>query len=129
MNFQLAQAIELFTISVSGAYQDLTGSHVNGNVTSYEATTVNGVNAGDVFNSYKGCVSDLMDSLVNINAFVGFNTDEPDASAGPGSNQFTFQGLHDGSIKFAIPKPASLSVFAVGLLGLAGFARRRKNFK
>ncbi|MFT6735043.1 MAG: hypothetical protein ACJAS9_003246 [Polaribacter sp.] len=125
-NFQLSEVKELFTIDVASSTQDLTGSHVFGNVTSFGAGTVNGIAAADVFNFADVSFGDKLISLIEVKSSIDFNTDNPVAIPGPGGNQFTFEGIHDGSIKFIVPEPASLSVFALGLLGLAGFARRQK---
>jgi hypothetical protein len=129
--------VELFTISLqsSGALAS-TGPYFSGNISSYGTGTVNGVAAGDVFNSIYGgfeefALSTTAPDLAGF-AFVDYNTNPDTATFTPtGQNSngnliITATGEHNGSIAFDVPEPTSLGLFGAALLGLAGVARRRK---
>jgi hypothetical protein len=123
--------IELFTISVANS--GLTtgsggGSFVSGSISSFGTGSVNGVDAGDVFNNAFGSFEDYVVTLP-IFSVIDYNTTPIGGFTGaPGNSghlELTANGTHDGSIVFNVPEPTSIAILGLGLLGFAG-SRRRK---
>lgn len=119
--------IELFTINVLTTTNTFGGPSIRGEIASFGPGTVNGVAAEDVFNVKDNSFGSLADDLVQIIAAVDFNTDPSQVTVTNNfDGTFTLTGEHDGSISFAVPEPSSLAVLGLGLLGAAGFGRRRR---
>lgn len=130
-----ADFIELFTINVTNSGLTASGSFVGGNVSNYGTDLVNGVVAGDVFNSLLGGFKEYSEDQVSpdfaVNSLLDYNTEDVTSADflgtdAEGNNVFMVEGQHDGSITFNVPEPASIAILGLGLLGLAG-ARRRKS--
>lgn len=118
--------IELFTIGVQNTVNSFGGPSITGEIISVGTGSVNGVDAGDVFNFANGSFEDYLDNFIAIIADVDFNTDPAEVDITNNlDGTYTLQGEHDGSISFAVPEPSSLAVLGLGLLGLAGIGRRR----
>lgn len=121
--------VELFTIDILSTFNSLGGPVLGGMVTSVSGDTLgSGVAAADVFNFADGTFGSLLGDLVDVFASVDYNTDFSQVTqVDNGDGTWTLTGLHNGSISFQIPEPSSLAVLGLGLLGLAGAGRRRKN--
>lgn len=120
---------ELFTIGVNSTSNVLgQGQFLNGEITSVGTGSVNGVDAGNVFNFAEGSFGSLLGQDVSISSLVDYNTDPIDiAGVNPFAPSFGIGGEHDGSISFAIvPEPSSIALMGLSLLGLASASRRRK---
>ncbi|WJG08464.1 PEP-CTERM sorting domain-containing protein [Aliiglaciecola sp. LCG003] len=123
-----SEFVELFTLDFLSVTQSLGGPSLRTMISSVGAGMVNGIAAGDVLNFDKGSAADLVDQEIDGFGFVDFNTDPRFVTVIDNNDgTFTLAGNHDGSLSFQIPEPSSLAVLGLGLLGLAGAGRRRKN--
>lgn len=122
------QLVRLFDMSVVSGGDTGQATVLNGMLTNFgDPSSVNGVDAGDVFNFAQGSFGDL--SGPPNNQMVTFNVSQDTQPLGPlgfvGGSAST-SGTHNGSINFTqVPEPASLAILSLGLLGFAG-AKRRK---
>ncbi|NTS77744.1 PEP-CTERM sorting domain-containing protein [Catenovulum sp. SM1970] len=122
--------IEVLTLDVIGGGQDLTGSLVNTRVSSFGTDQINGVDAGDVFNTEFGSFEDYINSgldlvIYGILDFNGSNAQFGDFGVQGGKTTIEASADHDGSLEFSVPEPTSMAILGLGLLGLAGAARRK----
>nr|WP_281362616.1 PEP-CTERM sorting domain-containing protein [Marinifaba aquimaris] len=122
--------IEVLTLDVIGGGQDLTGSLVNTRVSSFGTDQINGVDAGDVFNTEFGSFEDYINSgldiaIYGILDFNGSNAEFGGLGLKGGKTTIEASADHDGSLEFSVPEPTSMAILGLGLLGLAGAARRK----
>jgi len=123
--------IELFTIDVTSSGQTASGSYVQGELGNYGIEDVNGVVAGNVFNTALGGFKEYSESgnLPSVYAYIDYNTEDPVAELiGFDQDQhaiFAIDGQHDGSIAFNVPEPTSLAILGLGLLGFAASSRKK----
>tara|TARA_R110000744_G_scaffold16472_2_gene45347 strand:+ start:10805 stop:11695 length:891 start_codon:yes stop_codon:yes gene_type:complete len=123
-----SELVRLFDMSVVSGGDTGQATVLNGMLTNFgDPSSVNGVDAGDVFNFALGSFGDL--SGPPNNQMVTFNVSQDTQPLGPlnfvGGSAST-SGTHNGSINFTqVPEPASLAILSLGLLGFAG-AKRRK---
>jgi len=123
--------IELFTIDVTSSGQTASGSYVQGELGNYGIDDVNGVVAGNVFNTALGGFKEYSESgnLPSVYAYIDYNTEDPVAELiGFDQDQhaiFAIDGQHDGSIAFNVPEPTSLAILGLGLLGFAASSRKK----
>lgn len=124
----LAGFIRLFDLQVSSGGDTGNSTVLNGQLVNFNAlSTVNGVDASDVFNFALGSFGDL--SGPPNNQVVSFNASQDTQAIGAlqfAGGQAEFAASHNGSINFSqVPEPASIAILGLGLLGFAG-AKRRK---
>jgi hypothetical protein len=124
----LADFVRLFDLEVTSGGDTGNATILNGQLVNFNAlSSVNGVDAADVFNFALGSFGDL--SGPPNNQTVSFNASQD--TQGIGNLQFangraSLSGAHNGSLNFAqVPEPASIAILGLGLLGFAG-AKRRK---
>ena len=123
--------IELFTIDVTSSGQTASGSYVQGELGNYGTEDVNGVVAGNVFNTALGGFKEYSESgnLPSVYAYIDYNTEDPVAELlGFNQDQHAILGIngqHDGSIAFNVPEPTSLAILGLGLLGFAASSRKK----
>ena len=129
-----ANEVQLFSMNLT-SHVATSGNHVyTGDLFDFGNDTVNGVNAGDIFNiSYGNSAISFEDyaaiSGQNVRFRLDQNTDKVDANSLVqigNTNTFSLSGEHDGSLEFQVPEPTSLAILGLGLLGFAG-SRRRKS--
>jgi hypothetical protein len=124
----LADLVRLFDLQVTSGGDTGTATILNGQLVNFNAlSSVNGVDAADVFNFALGSFGDL--SGPPNNQTVSFNASQDTQSTGNlafTNGRASLSGGHDGSLSFAqVPEPASIAILGLGLLGFAG-AKRRK---
>jgi len=123
--------VHLFTTTITDHSYGSGNQIFTGTVGNFGTDTVNGVDAGDIFNiGYGGGALSLEEYATTIADTVRFridqNTDAPTVTGyDPVAGEFTLSGSHDGSLEFAVPEPASIAILGLGLLGFA--ASRRKS--
>jgi len=123
----LAGFIRLFDLQVSSGGDTGNATVLNGQLVNFNAlSSVNGVDAADVFNFALGSFGDL--SGPPNNQTVRFNASQDTQAIGNlqfANGQASLDGSHNGSLNFSVPEPASIAILGLGLLGFAG-AKRRK---
>ncbi|NTS77743.1 PEP-CTERM sorting domain-containing protein [Catenovulum sp. SM1970] len=126
-----SEFVDVMSLEVIGGGPDLTGSLVNTRVDSFGTGQINGVDVGDVFNTAYGSFEDYINSGLDIAIYgiLDFNGSNP-TFGNPGVNQdgkltIEASAKHDGSLEFSVPEPTSMAILGLGLLGLAGAARRK----
>lgn len=119
--------VRLFDLNVSGGGDTGQATVLSGSLSNFSTDTVNGVNAGDVFNTALGSFEDWTNASPSNNVYFGASQDtQPLTGVTFVNGVATVGGTHNGSINFQVPEPASIAILGLGLLGLAG-ARRRKS--
>ncbi|MBA6295163.1 PEP-CTERM sorting domain-containing protein [Colwellia sp. MB02u-9] len=124
----LAGFVRLFDLQVSSGGDTGNSTVLNGQLVNFNAlSSVNGVDAADVFNFALGSFGEL--SGPPNNQIVSFNASQDTQAIGAlqfAGGQAEFAASHNGSINFSqVPEPASIAILGLGLLGFAG-AKRRK---
>jgi hypothetical protein len=118
--------IRLFDLEVNGGGDTGNSTFLSGTMTNFDGTTVNGVNAGDVFVSKLGTYKDYS-SVPGQNVYFNASQDTQPLNSVDYNNGFANVGAtHSGSINFSVPEPTSIAILGLGLLGLAA-AKRRKS--
>jgi hypothetical protein len=122
-----AAFVRLFDLNVMSGGDTGNSTVLNGMLTNFGASSVNGVVAADVFNFAAGSFGEL--SGPPNNQMISFNASQDTQSLANlvfAGGVATTAGSHNGSINFSqVPEPASLAILSLGLLGFAG-AKRRK---
>ncbi len=129
----------LFDMNVTNGGNIPSATILNGYLTNFNsAQSINGVIAGDIFNTKFGGINqsfrDIHDALASVGQQQNFqfivdqNVAALPAVTGydPVTKTFTLaRALHDGSLAFNVPEPTSIAILGLGLLGL-GLSRRKQ---
>ncbi|PCH96618.1 MAG: hypothetical protein COB83_05350 [Gammaproteobacteria bacterium] len=120
--------VRLFDLNVNGGGDTGTSTVLSGVLSNFGgAGLVNGVDAGDVFNTALGSFQDYTEEAPGNNVYFAASQDtQPLTGLNFVNGVATIGGLHNGSINFQVPEPTSIAILGLGLLGFAG-ARRRKS--
>lgn len=129
-----AELIQLFDIIITNSTDDSAGLGLSGYVTNFDAGGVGSIGTvavGDVFNTAKGSFENWVNvDLGQLFSDIHFDTttDGLTQTGGIDSNgaYIQLEGQHDGSLTFEVPEPGSLAIMGLGLLGVAGVARRKR---
>jgi len=114
---------ELFTISISNTITEPGDIHYTGSITDVVGDYFTQAHTGDTFGQTLAKAGDTTYVDIDQNAF-GANFGNGIFGA-PGGTINTGVTGHDGTIVFSVPEPTSIAILGLGLLGLAGSARRR----
>ena len=119
--------VRLFDLSVSGGGDTGTATVLAGTLGNFgSASSVNGVDAGDVFNTALGSFEDYTNEAPNNNVYFAASQDtQPLTGLNFVNGVAAIGGTHNGSINFQVPEPTSIAILGLGLLGFAGVRRRK----
>jgi len=120
--------VRLFDLNVNGGGDTGTSTVLSGLLSNFgDAGSVNGVDAGDVFNTALGSFQDYTEEAPSNTVYFNASQDtQPLTGLNFVNGVASIGGTHNGSINFQVPEPTSIAILGLGLLGFAG-ARRRKS--
>lgn len=123
----LGDLVHLFDLNVAGGGDTGQATVLQGSLSNFGTDLINGVAAGDVFNTALGSFEDYTNASSSNNVYFSVSQDtQPLTGLNFVNGVADVGGTHNGSINFQVPEPTSIAILGLGLLGLAG-ARRRKS--
>ena len=123
----LGDLVHLFDLNVAGGGDTGQATVLQGSLSNFGTDLINGVAAGDVFNTALGSFEDYTNASSSNNVYFSVSQDtQPLTGLNFVNGVADVGGTHNGSLNFQVPEPTSIAILGLGLLGLAG-ARRRKS--